>query len=78
MDHTALSVPEPVSPEDIVELVGQHTTLRPNEQGQLRGSCPFCGSRAFVVRPKHGTFHCFGCGDGGDARMFTIKIQHRG
>ncbi|MGH3677804.1 MAG: CHC2 zinc finger domain-containing protein [Mycobacterium sp.] len=41
----------------------------------MRGVCPFCGSTAFRVRPGHGTFHCFGCGDGGDGRMFATKIE---
>jgi hypothetical protein len=43
----------------------------------LRGRCPFCGSTAFRVRPGFGTFHCFGCGEDGDAPAFTAKIDAR-
>lgn len=56
---------------DILQLVSRHTVLRPHGVDQLRGSCPFCGSSAFRVRPEHGTFHCFGCGDAAD---FAVKI----
>lgn len=75
MAHTALSIPEPPGPDGIVELVGRYTALRCSGDGQLRGTCPFCGSTAFRVRPGHGTFHCFRCGHGGDVRAFSAKIQ---
>jgi len=75
MVRTALPAPEPPGPLGIAELVGRYVALRPGGDGQLRGVCPFCGSMAFRVRPGHGTSHCFGCGDGGDARMFTTKIE---
>ncbi|MFJ1758709.1 CHC2 zinc finger domain-containing protein [Amycolatopsis sp. NPDC088138] len=41
----------------------------------MRGDCPFCRSRMFRVRPGHGTFHCHGCGVGGDARMFAAEVR---
>ncbi|MEO6082329.1 MAG: CHC2 zinc finger domain-containing protein [Umezawaea sp.] len=75
MARIVLPAPELPGPLGIAELVGQHTTLRPDGQGQLRGICPFCGSPAFVVRPEHGTFHCWRCGEGGDGRLFTAKIH---
>lgn len=28
------------------------------------------------MRPTHGTFHCFGCGEGGDVIKFLMKIDH--
>jgi DNA primase len=59
---------------DIYQLVSGHTVLHPHGFDQLRGSCPFCRSSGFRVRPQHGTFHCFGCGEGGDAVAFTAKI----
>ncbi|HEX2398705.1 MAG TPA: DNA primase, partial [Mycobacterium sp.] len=30
----------------------------------------------FHVRPNHGHFHCFGCGEGGDVYAFVQKIEH--
>lgn len=67
--------PDPARP-GIVELVGQYTVLQLSGPGDLRGSCPFCRSSAFHVRAGHGTFHCFGCGEGGDAGKFAARIDH--
>ncbi|MGW5051546.1 CHC2 zinc finger domain-containing protein [Actinokineospora sp. NPDC004072] len=78
MARTMLSTPEPPGGQGIAELVGRHTALHPSGPGRLRGTCPFCGSRAFVVRPVHGTFHCFRCGEGGDGPAFTTKIGATG
>lgn len=79
MSITATSAAEPPSGHGIVEVVGRHTQLRPigGNRCQLAGICPFCGSRAFRVRSQHGTFHCFGCGEGGDGRMFLAEIVSR-
>ncbi|WP_414639982.1 CHC2 zinc finger domain-containing protein [Amycolatopsis sp.] len=48
----------------------------PHAGDRLRGDCPFCGSAApaFIVRPAHGTFHCLGCGAGGDAARFAAEF----
>ncbi|MGH4017497.1 MAG: CHC2 zinc finger domain-containing protein [Pseudonocardiaceae bacterium] len=67
------AAPEPSS-RDIVELIGQHTTLMPDGPGDLRGTCPFCRSTAFHVRAQQKTFHCFACGEGGDAGKFARLI----
>ncbi|WP_413803992.1 CHC2 zinc finger domain-containing protein [Streptomyces iranensis] len=57
--------------------MGQYTALSPLGEQQLRGDCPFCRSPYLRIRPGHGTYHCFGCGAGGDARMFAAKVGHR-
>ncbi len=64
-------------PGDIVAVVGRHVALAPHAGDRLRGDCPFCGSPApaFIVRPAHGTFHCLGCGVGGDAARFAAAID---
>lgn len=79
MTSTAISAPEPdpSSPGGIVELVGQYVRLSPLGERQLRGDCPFCRSQMFRVRPDHGTFHCFACGEGGNVRSFAAKVGHR-
>lgn len=77
MTTIAVSTPEPAGDGGIAQLIGQYTVLNPLSEGQLRGDCPFCRSRMFRVRPGHGTFHCFSCGVGGDARMFAAKVGHR-
>jgi hypothetical protein len=60
--------PQPPEPGGIVHVVGRYLTLRALSDHDLCGLCPFCGSTAFRVRSAFGTFHCFGCGEGGDAR----------
>lgn len=64
----------PDEPGRIVEVVTAHVALAAAGD-RLRGNCPFCGSRAFVVRPAHGTFHCLVCGEGGDAARFAAVID---
>ncbi|MCI2422700.1 CHC2 zinc finger domain-containing protein [Saccharopolyspora sp. K220] len=71
----AIAAGQQPDPDDIVEAVSQHVVLRQHGAGQLRGACPFCGSSMFRVRPSHGTFHCFGCGEGGDAAAFTARFD---
>jgi DNA primase len=71
---TALGAQQP-DPDNIADLVGRHVLLRSMSDHDLRGQCPFCGSAAFRVRPAFGTFHCFGCGEGGDPQMFLTRIS---
>src|SRR5207302_693995 len=58
MPAVGLLAPELSEAQDIVALVGQHTTLQFPGDGRWRGACPFCESTAFQVRRNHGTFHC--------------------
>ncbi len=62
----------------IVEVVRDHVTLRPAGSGSLKGLCPFHDERtpSFTVRDAAGTFHCFGCGEGGDVVAFVQKVDH--
>lgn len=78
MSVTVASAQEPPGPGRIAEVVGHHTTLRPFGADQLQGKCPFCGSPMLRIRPRHDTFHCFSCGEGGDAQAFVAKIERRG
>jgi DNA primase len=61
----------------IDEVVGEYVALRRAGAGSLKGLCPFHDEKSpsFNVRPSHGTFHCFGCGEGGDAVAFIMKIE---
>lgn len=72
---TAAATPDPSSPRDIVAIVQQYTNLVPYIGGQLRGPCPFCRSAHFRVRAEYGTFHCFGCGEGGTGSRFLARIE---
>jgi len=62
----------------IVEVVRDHVTLRSAGVGSLKGLCPFHDEKtpSFTVRESAGTFHCFGCGEGGDVVAFVQKIDH--
>ncbi|OKI35297.1 hypothetical protein A6A25_24470 [Saccharothrix sp. CB00851] len=69
---------DPPDPRDIVAAVSPYAELSVLDVGVLRGTCPFCGSTAFRVRPGHGTFCCYGCGEGGDARAFRAAVERHG
>ncbi|MGH3627694.1 MAG: DNA primase [Sciscionella sp.] len=62
----------------IDEVVGDYVTLSRAGGGALKGLCPFHDEKtaSFNVRPSHGTFHCFGCAEGGDVISFIQKIEH--
>jgi DNA primase len=59
---------------DIVDLVGRFVNLR-KAGANFKGLCPFHGEKtpSFMVNPKKGIFHCFGCGVGGDAFGFLMR-----
>src|SRR5919197_669484 len=62
----------------IDDVVGEYVSLRRAGGGALKGLCPFHDEKtpSFNVRSTHGTFHCFGCGEGGDVTAFVMKIDH--
>src|SRR6201994_3265516 len=62
----------------IEEVVGDYVQLRRAGVDSLKGLCPFHDEKSpsFHVRPNHGHFHCFGCGEGGDVYSFLQKIEH--
>ncbi|BAN30737.1 DNA primase [Mycobacterium avium subsp. hominissuis] len=59
-------------------MVGDYVQLRRAGADSLKGLCPFHDEKSpsFHVRPNHGHFHCFGCGEGGDVYAFLQKIEH--
>jgi DNA primase len=60
----------------IVDLVEAKTRLR-KVGGRYTGLCPFHEERtpSFSVSPDRGTYHCFGCGVGGDAISFVRETE---
>ena len=62
---------------DIVEVVGDYVALRKNGQTHW-GRCPFHNEKtpSFSVSQERQTFHCFGCGKGGDIFTFIMEMEH--
>jgi DNA primase len=62
----------------IDEVIGDYVQLRRAGADSLKGLCPFHDEKSpsFHVRPNHGHFHCFGCGEGGDVYAFIQKMEH--
>ncbi len=62
---------------DIVELVGRFLQLR-RAGNAWKACCPFHNEKtpSFSVNPARQTFHCFGCGVGGDAVKFLMMFEN--
>src|SRR5204862_5771651 len=60
----------------IVDVVSARTQLRKSGAGYM-GRCPFHEERtpSFSVSPAKGTYHCFGCGVGGDTIRFVQETE---
>ncbi|WP_263993918.1 DNA primase, partial [Mycolicibacterium fallax] len=74
-DRDIAAIREKVRIEDVV---GDYVQLRRAGADSMKGLCPFHDEKSpsFHVRPNHGHFHCFGCGEGGDVYAFLQKIEH--
>jgi DNA primase len=62
---------------DIVDLIGRHVGLK--KAGRTwKGLCPFHHEKtpSFIVSLDRGTYHCFGCGEGGN--VFSFLMKHDG
>jgi DNA primase len=61
---------------NIVDLVEARTRLR-KVGARYTGLCPFHQEKtpSFSVKPDRGTYHCFGCGVGGDAISFVRETE---
>jgi DNA primase len=60
----------------IVDIIGEHVVLK--KAGiNLKGLCPFHAEKtaSFIVNPVRQSFHCFGCGEGGDVFSFMMKYH---
>ena len=64
----------------IHQVVGEYVALKNAGGNNLKGLCPFHDEKtaSFQVSPGRGTFHCFGCGQGGDVFAFVAEVEHLG
>lgn len=62
---------------DIADVLGASIHLQPAGPGRLKALCPFHSEKtpSFVVNRTRQTFHCFGCGKGGDAIRFVTEYE---
>lgn len=62
---------------DIAEVVGDYVALSKKGRNYW-GRCPFHNEKtpSFAVSPEKQTFHCFGCGKGGDIFTFVMEMEH--
>ncbi len=64
---------------DITDLVSSYVSLDSRRQGRThKGLCPFHNEKtpSFMVYEDTQSFYCFGCGAGGDAITFAMKIEN--
>lgn len=61
---------------DIVEFIGETVQLR-RAGRSFKGLCPFHSEKtpSFHVSSEHQTYHCFGCGRGGDIFSFVMEKE---
>ncbi|MBI3793586.1 MAG: DNA primase [Nitrospinae bacterium] len=61
---------------DIVELISSYVTLKRSGANYM-GLCPFHSEKSpsFSVSPAKQFYHCFGCGEGGNAISFIMKRE---
>lgn len=73
--HLAVGVAAEVKSKlSVVDVVGETVSLK-KAGTTYKGLCPFHGEKtpSFVVTPHRETWHCFGCGLGGDIFSFVMQ-----
>lgn len=62
---------------DIVDLIGSYLQLK-RSGSSFKANCPFHHEKtpSFYVNPMRQSFHCFGCGKGGDAISFVRDYEN--
>ena len=63
---------------DVADFIGEYLRLTSAGIGVFKALCPFHNEKtpSFMVSPGRGTWHCFGCGAGGDIFEFLMKMEN--
>jgi DNA primase len=58
----------------VADLIGETVALK-RAGAAFKGLCPFHAEKtpSFIVNPDRESWHCFGCGEGGDIFTFVMK-----
>ncbi|MHB1161213.1 MAG: DNA primase [Chloroflexota bacterium] len=62
---------------DVVDVISEKVLLKKAGKS-LKGLCPFHVEKtpSFIVFPETGSWHCFGCGAGGDLFTFVMRSEN--
>ena len=71
------TIEQVIAANDIVDVVGSYVQLKRAGAG-YKGLCPFHSEKtpSFSVSPTRQTYHCFGCGEGGNVISFIMKYEN--
>lgn len=72
-------IEELIARVDLVELIGSRVPLKKHGK-EYKACCPFHGEKtpSFTVVPDKNFYHCFGCGEHGNALGFLMKHDNLG
>lgn len=61
---------------DIVDVISSHVEVQ-RAGKNFKALCPFHQEKtpSFIISPERQTFHCFGCGIGGDVFRFVMEYE---
>ena len=62
---------------DIADLIASYGIQVKHAGGSAKACCPFHNEKtpSFHIQPSKGFYHCFGCGESGDAISFVRKMD---
>ena len=62
---------------DLAELIASYGVQVRHAGSSLKACCPFHHEKtpSFNINPSRGFYHCFGCGESGDAISFVMKMD---
>ncbi len=78
----AFGIPESTIEEikvrtDLADLIASYGIQLKRAGGSYKACCPFHHEKtpSFNIQPARGLYHCFGCGESGDAIKFVMKYE---